>query len=275
MITDYLTRTPRDWFRLNTVGASEIGGCARQVSYLKHETPPDNEAADGWGFMERGHWVEAWAVGRMIANNAPVEQIGDDQVTYSDGFLSATPDGWHVPSETSFDVKSFDPRTEVLALPMPKHVLQVRIGARLNPKTEQGSAIYVNASDFEDQIEYGPWPALTDDELKSLKTAARDIITKDPESFPRHGFAMGECGRCPFHQRCLGEPWEGKGRLTGEQIGELQKHREAYREAQRSEAEASHRKRQAQENVRALFKKADVTVVKGMASISRETVTIR
>ncbi|MGI9491822.1 MAG: hypothetical protein ACR2QF_05400, partial [Geminicoccaceae bacterium] len=70
-------------------------------------------------------------------------------------------------------------------------------------------------------------------------------------------------------------PWDGKGRLTADQIAELQQYRQAYRDGQRQEAEAAHRKRQAQEDVRALFKAADVTVVKGMASISKETVTIR
>ena len=155
----------------------------KRTSYLKHNTPEDDGYDESWGMMERGHWVEAWVVSRLKANGAPVHETGDDQVTRSDGFLSSTADGWFphrgLSKNVSLDVKSFDPRKT--NLPEPQHIIQTRLGAKLNPMTDYSMLIYVNASDFQDQIEFGPYPELTDDELASLKARARDIMSKSPE----------------------------------------------------------------------------------------------
>lgn len=269
MLTQYLTETIRDWDRGDTVGASEIGQCARRVSYLKQEITPDEGYEDSWGMKERGHWVEAWVVSRLRANGAPVVEAGEHQVTRSDGFFSATPDGRV--DNVSFDVKSYDPRKS--KFPEPAHVLQARIGARLNPATNTAMLIYVNASDFEEQQEFGPWPEIDDDELASLKARARNIITRPPEDHPREGFIAGDCSRlnCPFRQRCIGEEIQGKGSIGADEQAELAKI-QAEHEAAKKRLEAAERdKRHLQERVRQIFRACDVCKVSGIASISRQS----
>ncbi|MGI9504998.1 MAG: hypothetical protein ACR2RE_18285 [Geminicoccaceae bacterium] len=92
MLTEFLTETKIAWDRSKTVGASEIGQCAKKTAYLKQNADVDEGYEDNWGMKERGHWVEAWAVQRLRLNGADVHETGDDQITYVDGFLSATPD---------------------------------------------------------------------------------------------------------------------------------------------------------------------------------------
>lgn len=273
MLTQYLTETPRDWDRGETVGASEIGQCARRTAYLKHDTPEDENHEESWGMKERGHWVEKWVVDRLKANSAPVHDTGDDQDTRSYGFLSATPDGW-IEGEIniSFDVKSFDPRKTTI--PEPAHIIQARLGARQNRKTTHALLIYVNASDFEDQLEFGPYPELTDDEYESLLSRARDIMAKPPEEHPREGYFTDECSRfeCPFRQRCIGERVpELNGKLTAKQLAELEAIQHRYAKAKDMEKEGERLRKMAQEDVRLLFQAAGTAKVTGAAWISRQT----
>lgn len=267
MLTELLTPPEKHWDRSDTIGASEIAACARKLAYLKLDTPPDDGWQRRWGFGERGHNVERWAVDTMRANGVDIHHAGDDQVTRSDGFLSATADGRI--GETSLDVKSFDPR---MTDPFKdEHVLQARIGARLDPNATQARVIYINASDYQDQHEFGPYPELSDDEYESLKQRTRNIMTSSPEDLLREGTFGDECTRtnCPFHVRCIGRPPEGRGRLSPEQLAELQAIRQQYREAKKALAEATHRAGKLKEDLRVLFQNADVKKVTNMASVSR------
>ena len=268
MLTEYLTETPREWDRSNTVGSSEIGQCARKIAYLKQGLEPDSDYEDSWGMKERGHWVEAWAVERFRANGADVHEAGDDQVTRSDGFFSATPDGYF--DKTSFDIKSFDPRKS--RLPEPAHILQARIGARLNPKTNQAILVYINASDFEDQMEFGPFPEITDDELASLKARAREIMAKPADQHRREGFIAGDCSRlnCPFRERCIGDPIKNKGSLSSEDEGQLLKIQAEHAAVVERLETAERDKKQLQERVREIFQASDVKKMTNVASIRRD-----
>lgn len=90
-----------------TIGASEVGQCARKVFYQKRGVTPDPEFEQDWGAAERGNAIEFWQVGKLTAAlqaQAPwIDLIWarDDgspngQQTLVRGSQSATPDGLFV-----------------------------------------------------------------------------------------------------------------------------------------------------------------------------------
>ena len=260
MLAEHIAPPARYWDRLDTVGASEIGQCARRIWYVKHEEPHEES---GWGFKERGHHVERWVIERLRAAHVPIEHAGDNQRTLSDGFLSATPDGRI--DRTSFDVKSFDPRKT--RLPEEAHIFQVRLGARLDPDADHGILVYVNASDFEDIREFGPWPQLNDEEYEGARVRARTIITATtPDTFLREGKFDDECKRysCPFQEQCLGEKIEGRGKLSKEDEARIADIQARYKAAER---DANRLKEEFRETLRA----ADVRSVNGVGNVSRRS----
>ena len=44
--------------RTKSIGASEIGQCARKLWFLKHRTDKDPQHQDRWGASERGNLIE-------------------------------------------------------------------------------------------------------------------------------------------------------------------------------------------------------------------------
>ena len=101
-LDDYArTRTRQfDADRSQTVGASEVGQCARKVFYLKNEADPvcgaqrDLDFADGWGARLRGTVFEdqVWTPALRAKFNSQLLFAGDEQRTLVSGFVSATPD---------------------------------------------------------------------------------------------------------------------------------------------------------------------------------------
>jgi hypothetical protein len=265
MLAEHIAPPSRHWDRLDTVGASEIGQCARRVWYVKHEEPHEES---GWGFKERGHHVERWVIERLRAAHVPIEHAGDDQRTLSDGFLSATPDGRL--GRVSFDVKSFDPRKT--RLPEEAHIFQVRLGARLDSDADQALLVYVNASDFQDIQEFGPWPELSDDEYDGAKQRARTIMTAhSPEAFLREGKFDSECTRwsCPFQAQCLGEAIEGGGKLSPEDQTRLEDLQAKYRAISADQETAEREANRIKEQFREILRAADVKSATGIGNVSR------
>jgi hypothetical protein len=256
MLVEHITPTDRPiGDRGNTVGASEIGHCARQVWYRKHDQPPERE--DGWGFRERGHVVEAWLMERLRAADVPVQNV---QRQVSRGFLSCTVD-WTLNSEPG-DCKSFDPRKT--RIPDPKHIIQSQVQSGLWG-APRGWLLYINASDFQDIREFEV-PAI---DIASLEARAREIMT-GPLPPPEGRIAGGdECEHCLFQTACLGAPIEGKGKLSDESEAAVKLAADEAR-AQESKAE-THRLRAAaaRELVRDILRAADVKRAKGLARISR------
>jgi len=101
--------------RSNTVGASEIGGCARKAFYEKNRKiktgvkfranrtsrenikryEPDQDYVDGWGARMRGNLIEnhLWVPALKKRFKKNLIMAGKDQKSLFKGFLSATPDG--------------------------------------------------------------------------------------------------------------------------------------------------------------------------------------
>src|SRR5437763_1340966 len=90
----------RDEDRASTVGASDVDRCERQVFCTKHVgdptygTPRDPDYVDRWGARERGIVFERAffepALRTRFGNNLLF--AGDEQQTFRQDFLSATPD---------------------------------------------------------------------------------------------------------------------------------------------------------------------------------------
>lgn len=94
--------------RSNTVGASEIGGCARKAFYEKNrktgaksktskikQYEPDTDYIDGWGARMRGNLIEEhlWVPALKKRFKKNLLMAGKNQKSLFKGFLSATPDG--------------------------------------------------------------------------------------------------------------------------------------------------------------------------------------
>src|SRR6516164_599378 len=81
--------------RENTVGASEIGQCARKVFYSKRAGERDPDFTDTGGAALRGHIFERhfWTRALRARFRRKLLFAGKGQQTFTSGFLSATPDG--------------------------------------------------------------------------------------------------------------------------------------------------------------------------------------
>lgn len=97
--TEAVAGSQRGWQydRTLTVGASEAFDCHR-LSYFKKREPEnlDDDAESDWGHTERGNVVEdkfAVPMLRAIFGAENCLYMGDEQKTFLDGRLSATPDG--------------------------------------------------------------------------------------------------------------------------------------------------------------------------------------
>jgi hypothetical protein len=212
--------------RTQYVTASEISRCARRVKYdklamLEEGYNPDlgtkNPSSIDWGFFERGHCVEAWAVG-MIApffeqdgGRWNLMFTGEDQYSFVDGYQSGTPDGVFVTRNGDevgiLEIKSIDPRTNKNRLPKAEHVSQVIqnldvVSENMDAVPIGGDLIYIDASNYKDVIGFHvPW-----DEQRAQELAERaEWIMKaaSPEDLPDEGiYVGGVCRTCPHKVPC-------------------------------------------------------------------------
>lgn len=215
-----------------TVGASEIGQCARRVYWTKMEGDPvygvarDPAYVDGWGAARRGATFEDyfWVPAMRRAFGDKLLYAGDRQQTLASDFLSATPDGLliglprdalaalGVPDigaggELVVECKTADPRTR-LEQAKPEHVYQaqVQLGLlrELTPHRPNFALIgYVDASFWDNVIEFVVAfdPAI----YATAKQRARNImLARSAAELPAEGSIAGgsECRYCPFTIVC-------------------------------------------------------------------------
>lgn len=261
--------------RAKTVGASEIGMCARQVWYSKQGIAPERDRNDEWGFTERGHNVEHWAVERL--REAGV-RIMISQFSVIKGWQSATvdlivvlPDGERLP----VDIKSFDPRKNDKRVVEPKHVLQIQQQIGLWHEEgmdgiKRGMLLYVNASDYQDIREH----VVEFDRAvyESLKLRARSIMESDYPP-PREGRIAndGECDLCPFRQECLGVQIEGKGSLNADQEMQLRLIQSAVLDLKHDVEDKEQQIAKMREDALTILQSANVRGLKGVVNVKRQT----
>ena len=280
--------------RSKTVGASEIGKCARQVVYGKLGTTPDDDYTESSGFATRGdvmednwsvpvvtHWVEKLGGKLLFAGQENQTSFVGKGVP-----LSATPDGiavdlsakallpYGVPNigksrQLVTELKSFDPRIGDSKLPKPEHQPQTMVQLGMfrqatEYRPDYGTVIYVNASDYFDvRVFPVKW---SEPAFKSLVKRA-DVIMKcrDPNQMMPEGKFTGKCGECPFAKRCLGyRPFvadDDPKALKKVQVDKVRKAAEKVRELAEYEA-----------GFRAKKEKAEADLYATLAAVKRNTV---
>ena len=216
--------------RQQTVGASEVGACARMIFWRKNAgdahfgADEDEDFEDGWGHKMRGNVYENefWYIAMRRAYKDRFNFGGPQQRTFRDGYLTATPDGVlsdltsselamlgvhaDYKGSISIDCKSIDPRV-VLHEPKENHVfqLQVQMGTLQANKIDAQWALisYTNASDWSDIKEFVVKfdPAV----YQVAKDRAQKIMTAlGPEELQPEGIMAGgkECRYCPYTAAC-------------------------------------------------------------------------
>lgn len=244
--------------RSQTVGASEVGACARQVWYRKAGVV--EEGVQRWGFAERGKHVERWVYARL---NAAGIRLRHKQRTLIDHPLSATLDGMR--GKTVVDIKSFDPRKREIV--EPKHLMQVQVQIGLTDARD-GVLLYVNASDYQDVREH----AVARD--RSAYLALRDratMILTSPTAPDREGKIAGgdECKLCPFWNACLGAPIEDRGKLSEADTAAVAALRDEIKTCEVAVRSTEKSATAAKERIREILRAADVRRAPGLARISR------
>lgn len=101
-LNNFAVSNARAWAhdRSQTLGASEVGQCARRVFWLKNEgdagygVPRDPGFKDGWGARVRGSVMEDhfWYPAMKATFGDRLKFAGPVQKTFVSGFLSATPE---------------------------------------------------------------------------------------------------------------------------------------------------------------------------------------
>jgi hypothetical protein len=218
--------------RSNTVGASEVGQCARKVFFTKNAGDPvygaisDAEHSDRWGARVRGTIFEDhfWVPALRARFGDSLLYAGTNQKTLVSEFLSATPDGLLVglPNDALaplgvpaiggdgslvVECKTADPRTR-LDEAKPEHVYQAQIQLGLirehtRHRPEYALISYVNASFWDEVTEFA---VRFDPEVfaNARARAGETMTARSPEELKPEGWIAGgrECEHCPFTRAC-------------------------------------------------------------------------
>ena len=231
MLDTHVAENTKRWAhdRSSTVGASEVGQCARRVYFNKVGTTADDDYVDSYGAKLRGdiienyHWLPA--LRSQLPDSAQLLFAGDDQKTLVDGYLSATSDGLlvgvsrdclshHGEIDISADslvaeCKSLDPRIS-LHDAKAEHRFQVQAQLGLirhctKYQPEYALISYIDASWLDDVSEY---PVKFDPAIYAVaKQRAMDIMSANAAiDLPPEGKMAGgkECRYCPFQNKCAG-----------------------------------------------------------------------
>lgn len=237
MIADVLTTYAESNARVfkareQTVGASDVGQCARKIFWLKNECDPvygtarDPDFRDGWGARMRGTVFENyfWEPALRACFGKALLYAGSEQQTLVNEFLSATPDALltglprdalavlgvaDIGGDRSLVVecKTADPRTN-LDEAKPEHVFQaqVQLGLfrELTPHRPAFALIsYTNASFWHEITEFPI--AFDPDVFATAKRRAALIMTaRAADDLKPEGWIAGgrECEFCPFTRAC-------------------------------------------------------------------------
>jgi hypothetical protein len=221
--------------RNSTVGASEIGQCARRTFYSKREGDPAYGIVRNTGFSER--WG-ATRRGSVFENHFAIPALrerygerllfdGDQQQTFTLGLLSATPDGLIVrlrrdilaplgvpdiggDGSLGVEIKTLDPRAK-LDGPRSEHTFQVQVQLgllhiRTEYRPEYAVIVYSDASFWDLSYEF---PIRRDPAVfeAAQRRAAKIMSATAAEQLPPEGWIAGgrECEHCPFSRACGGE----------------------------------------------------------------------
>lgn len=225
-----LTKT-WNYDRTKTVGASEIGQCARKIYAIKNlgtrkGVVADADWTDNWGARVRGTIMEQqfWYPALKARFGQDLLMSGPDQYTLQSGYLSATPDGIIVNQprdalkhlgvedigESSCymaEAKTIDPRTSLLEAKS-ENMIQTQVQMGLireltQWKPEYDVLTYTDASFWSEVVEF---PIRFDAKLYQ-NTKQRAAIIMNASSFselkPEGWIAGGkECDYCPFAGAC-------------------------------------------------------------------------
>jgi hypothetical protein len=222
----YANRRRRfDRRREATVGASEIGQCARKVFYLKNAGDRDADHIAAWGAQLRGRIFERafWVPALRTKYGDRLKFAGGRQRRFKSGVLSATPDALlvNVPPDILaplgvpdiksdcllLEAKTIDPRAR-LDGPKPEHLIQAIVQLGLvrevtDLKPVYAVISYTDASFWSETIEFA---VKFDPKIfESAKQRAIKIMTaRSAAEIRPEGFIAGahECRFCPFTKVC-------------------------------------------------------------------------
>lgn len=226
----YANSTAKTWShdRLNTLGASEVGQCARKVFWLKNEgdakygAKRDPDYVDSWGARMRGTVFEDafWEPALRARFGDRLKYAGRDQKTLVSDFLSATPDGiltsltkaeqLAIGTEADcamVECKTADPRTNLAeAKSANVYQTQVQMGLvrELTPYQPTHSILsYTDASFWNEVREFViPFDQAVFETAKARATLILTATSID-EVKPEGWIAGGrECNYCPFTIAC-------------------------------------------------------------------------
>jgi hypothetical protein len=218
--------------REQTVGGSDVGRCARQVYFEKHEfdptfgSPRNPGAVDGWGAKLRGTTFErhVWAPAMHARFGDRLLFAGEAQETFALGFLSATPDGLLIACEDDAlaalgipslggdgslvcEAKTIDPRAR-LEGPRLAHSYQAQVQIGLihtltRHRPEYAVISYTDASFWDLTYEFPVRrnPAIFE---TAQRRAAQILTARSATELPPEGWIAGgrECERCAFNRAC-------------------------------------------------------------------------
>jgi hypothetical protein len=224
----YVRSKERGWGRggrSQSIGASEIGMCARRTWHLKRDTPKDAIFQDSYGAMERGNLVEEfWVRAMRHTFGSRLKGAGNEQRRLPKGYISCTPDGCLTDLPRDFlqpygvddigedgsiltECKSFDPRknpTGVQSEHRLQLIVQIGLVRCLTRRKPLFAAIwYTNAAWLDDVrvfiVKYD------EDEFRTLEQRAERIMRANSASdLPPEGYIAGgsECEMCPWAGQC-------------------------------------------------------------------------
>jgi hypothetical protein len=214
---DYARATERRFDdRLNSVGASEVGQCARKVYFAKNAddrvygAASDEDFESAWGAALRGRLLEDhfWTPALRARHGAKLLFAGEQQQTLAADFLSATPDGLltEQPRDAlaALGVADIGGDGSVVAEHKLQAIVQMGLFRELTKHRPQWAVIsYVNASFPDDVAEFaiGFDVAI----FTNAKARAAEIMTATaPDQLKPEGWIGGgrECRFCPFTAAC-------------------------------------------------------------------------
>jgi hypothetical protein len=220
--------------RASTVGASDVGQCARKIFYMKNEgsdfgVPRNPDFTESWGATTRGSVFEAHFLVPALRERYGDQLLfaGEQQETFALGFLSATPDALIIALELDAlaslgipniggdgslvaEIKTIDPRAKLDGARL-EHVYQaqVQLGLlhALTPhRPEYAVVSYTDASFWDLVYEF---PIRRDPTVfaTAQQRAARILTATSANELPPEGWIAGghECGYCPFSRACGGD----------------------------------------------------------------------
>lgn len=213
-----------------TVGASEIGYCARKVAFKKSGAKRDEGFKDDLGYIARGNVCEDNFIAPLVTRL--VTEIGGDllwagqenqsTIVHEKRFISATPDGLainvHKNALKEFGVKdcggcfllefkTIGERFTVSKLPKAPHTAQVNFGLGMvrwatEHKPDYGLLLYFNAGCY--TIVHPFIVEFDADLFEKQKARAKRMMTTDPFNLPTEGRMLGgfECKYCEYAKLC-------------------------------------------------------------------------